>query len=101
MTFFIPAYDTENPACLEGVRRIVEIHESHEMPATFFMVARLLEEQGGEYRALLKGHPWSLHAFDPSMRMVDMTFSYAVECGFDVRSFSQFMEQFDGKEEGP
>lgn len=57
MTLYIPAYDTESPDCLAGVRRIVRMHEKHEMPATFFLVAQLLDEQGAEYKALLKDHP--------------------------------------------
>lgn len=57
MTLYMPAYDTESPDCLEGVRKLVRMHEKHEMPATFFLVARLLDAQGAEYKALLKGHP--------------------------------------------
>jgi len=57
MTTYIAAYDTEAESCLDGVRRIVEVHEKHEMPATFFIVARLLDEQAGEYRALLADNP--------------------------------------------
>ena len=57
MTLYIAAYDTESPDCLEGVRRIVSVHEKHEVPATFFIVARLLEDQHAEYVALLRDHP--------------------------------------------
>lgn len=57
MTMYIAAYDAESPDCLEGVRRIVEVHEQHEMPATFFLVANLLEKQRDEYVALLRHHP--------------------------------------------
>jgi len=57
MTRYIAAYDTESPDCLAGVRRIVAVHEKHEMPATFFIVARLLEDQREEYVALLRDHP--------------------------------------------
>jgi len=54
---YIAAYDTEAESCLAGVRRIVEMHEKHGLPATFFIVAKLLEGQGQEYRALLGGNP--------------------------------------------
>ncbi len=54
---YIVAYDAETETCLEGLRRIVEVHEAHNMPATFFIVARLLETQGDEYRKLLGDHP--------------------------------------------
>ena len=58
MTHYIAAYDTESPACLEGVRRIVEIHERYQIPATFFFVAGLLDNQRNEYLSLLKDHPF-------------------------------------------
>ncbi len=58
MTRYIAAYDTESENCLEAVRRIVPLHEKYEMPATFFLVARLLDgPQAGEYRALLGDNP--------------------------------------------
>lgn len=57
MTMYIAAYDTESPDCLAGLRRIVEVHEAFEMPATFFLVANLLDKQEAEYKALLRGHP--------------------------------------------
>jgi hypothetical protein len=57
MTTYIAAYDTELPECLTGVRRIVEMHERFDMPATFFMVAGLLDDQGDAYASLLRDHP--------------------------------------------
>lgn len=57
MTRYVAAYDTEHADCLAGVRSIVERHERYAMPATFFLVAGLLDTQGAEYTALLRGHP--------------------------------------------
>ena len=57
MTTYIAAYDTERDSCIAGVRRIVEVHEKYEMPATFFIVAELLDEQGNEYRRLIGDNP--------------------------------------------
>ncbi|MBI5095739.1 MAG: polysaccharide deacetylase family protein, partial [Candidatus Hydrogenedentes bacterium] len=57
MTMYVAAYDTESPDCLAGVREIVKRHEAHGVPATFFMVANLLERQKKEYTALLRDHP--------------------------------------------
>lgn len=57
MTTFIPAYDTEQADCLEAVRGIVAVHEQYDMPATFFVVAGLLERQGADYARLFSGHP--------------------------------------------
>ena len=57
MTVFIPGYDVESPNCLEGVRNILTIHEAHNVPATLFIVASLLDKQGDEYLNLLKDHP--------------------------------------------
>lgn len=57
MTTYIPAYDTESPRCLAALPRIVEIHEKHAMPATFFVVARLLDSDGGELVRRLGRNP--------------------------------------------
>ena len=57
VTLYVAAYDTENPRCLAGVREIVKQHEAHEMPATFFIVAKVFEENRAEYLALLRDHP--------------------------------------------
>lgn len=57
MTTFIAAYDTEAPDCLEAVRAIIAVHEQFRMPATFFVVARLLEQQGADYVRLFSGQP--------------------------------------------
>ncbi len=57
MTAYIAAYDTESEACLEALPRIVEVHEAHGMPATFFVVARLLEARGADRLRPLKDHP--------------------------------------------
>ncbi len=54
-TVFVPSYDTEAPgACLKACERIATLHREMNVPATFFIVAKLLE--GGErkaYRELL------------------------------------------------
>jgi peptidoglycan/xylan/chitin deacetylase (PgdA/CDA1 family) len=57
VTTFIAAYDTELTACLEAVRGIVAVHEEFDLPATFFIVAGLLEQQGAAYAQLFSGHP--------------------------------------------
>jgi len=66
MTHYIAAYDVENAGCLAGVRRIVEVHRQFGMPATFFLVGRILEADADEYRRLLDdplfevaSHTWS------------------------------------------
>lgn len=53
MTRYIAAYDTEQPACLAACRKIVALHRRLEMPATFFVVGRRLEEMPKEWRGLL------------------------------------------------
>jgi len=57
MTLYVASYDTESPECLAGVRRIAEVHETYGVPATFFMVAGLLERQRAEYVAILRDNP--------------------------------------------
>jgi len=54
MTAFIPAYDVELlKKCLEACRKIVRVHQRHRVPATFFIVGRLLETEGQAYRDVL------------------------------------------------
>jgi Polysaccharide deacetylase len=57
MTVQLAAYDTESDACLAALPRIVEVHEQHEMPATFFIVARLLKAPDADGLRALKDHP--------------------------------------------
>jgi hypothetical protein len=41
-------------------------------------------------------HPWSLHRFDPDMKMLDLTFSYVRECGIAAQSFHQAYVEASG-----
>jgi len=66
VTNYIAAYDTEQPECLAACRKIVEVHRRHEMPATFFIVGKVLEADAAAYRRLLDdplfeiaSHSWS------------------------------------------
>jgi peptidoglycan/xylan/chitin deacetylase (PgdA/CDA1 family) len=53
-TRFLAAYDTEAAGtCLRACRTIAGIHERLDVPATFFIVGKRLEEEGAEYRAVL------------------------------------------------
>lgn len=67
MTRYIAAYDTENiEHGVAAVDRLAQLHKRHEIPATFFIVGRLLERDGTAYRRLLdhslfdvQSHSWS------------------------------------------
>lgn len=54
---YIAAYDAETDDCVKGLEKIVARHEEHRMPATFFVVAELLDRYGDAYRRLLGGNP--------------------------------------------
>src|SRR5690606_37613205 len=41
-TRFIASYDTESQACIENLETIVDMHHKHNMPATFFIVSNIL-----------------------------------------------------------
>jgi len=59
MTQFIAAYDVENAElCPKALERLVEVHEEAGVPATFFIVGRLLEQKRSELRRLLD-RPWA------------------------------------------
>ena len=54
MTAYVPAYDVENiNECLDATRIIAELHRRYELPATFFVVGKLLERYGSEYKSIL------------------------------------------------
>lgn len=54
MTTYLAAYDTENvDTCLPALPRIVEMHEKHAMPATFFIATHLLPRHSAALKALL------------------------------------------------
>jgi peptidoglycan/xylan/chitin deacetylase (PgdA/CDA1 family) len=67
MTLYIAAYDTETPDCLPACRKIVEMHRRYEMPATFFVVGQMLENNPAEYRELLD---------DPLFEVASHTYSH-------------------------
>ncbi len=69
MTRYVAAYDTESPACLAACRKIVALHRRLGLPATFFVVGRLLEEQPKEFRELLD---------DPLFEIASHTYSHRV-----------------------
>ena len=54
MTRYIAAYDTEKTEeCLAACRRIRQVHEQFDFPATFFVVGELLQTEGADYRSVL------------------------------------------------
>jgi len=52
MTLHIAAYDVESQACLEACRRIVSVHRRRSLPATFFVLGKLLEQEPSACREL-------------------------------------------------
>lgn len=53
MTTYLAAYDTEDEKCFAALPRIVELHERHQMPATFFIASFILEGKKALLRILL------------------------------------------------
>ncbi|MBC7289155.1 MAG: hypothetical protein H5T86_14185, partial [Armatimonadetes bacterium] len=52
MTVYVAAYDVEAEPerSIPAAEAVAAIHRKHDLPATFFIVARLLEIAGNEYR---------------------------------------------------
>lgn len=93
-TRYIAAYDTESQACLQACRKIVEVHKRLEMPATFFVVGRMLEVNAAEYKALLA---------DPLFEVASHTWSHKLlrdnaMCGRAVSADEKREEVFKAKE---
>ncbi len=58
MTRYIFHYDLENPdLCLKAAPVLHDLHVKHEMPATFFMLGRVLEQKGAELRSIFGDDP--------------------------------------------
>lgn len=70
MTHYIAAYDTESPKCLAACRKIVDVHRRYEMPATFFVVGRVLESTPDEYREILDNPLFEIASHTYSHRML-------------------------------
>jgi len=67
MTLYIAAYDVESTACLAACRKIAAVHRRLEMPATFFIVGKMLEANPREYAGLLG---------DPLFEVASHTYSH-------------------------
>jgi peptidoglycan/xylan/chitin deacetylase (PgdA/CDA1 family) len=86
MTFFVPAYDTEQTACLEGVRKITGVHRDFDMPATFFITGKTLEANPNEYRALLDDPLFEVASHTYSHRMLrDQPYCGKAVAGEDLK----------------
>ncbi len=93
-TRYIAAYDTESPACLAACRKIVEVHKRFEMPATFFIVGKVLDANPAEYHKLLDDPLFEIASHTYSHRMLrDNDF-----CGPAVSMDERRKEIFKGKE---
>lgn len=56
MTSYIFSYDVEHPElCMKALPVIVEYHRQYEVPATFFIVGKLIEMHRDKLRSLLGG----------------------------------------------
>lgn len=94
MTNYIAAYDTESSECLAACRKIVDVHLRYEMPATFFVVGRILEENPEEYRRILDNPLFEIATHTYSHRMLkDHPF-----CGPAVSVEERRLEVLKGKE---
>ena len=96
VTKYIAAYDVEKSEhCLRACREIIRIHEQFDMPATFFIVGKLLEREGREFRELLGGNTlFEISSHTYSHRMIRSN----VFCGEVVGSDEISREICKGKD---
>ncbi len=61
---YVAAYDVEaDPeVSVPATRAVAAVHRRHEAPATFFIVTRLLEAAGQEFRAVLDDHLFDIQS---------------------------------------
>ena len=71
MTKYIAAYDVENiEHAVAAVEKLVELHRAYDVPATFFIVGRLLEQDGPRYRELLDDPLFDVHTHTYSHKIL-------------------------------
>jgi len=70
VTAYIAAYDVEGPGCLAACEKIVAVHRKFEMPATFYIVGRLLEGSAAAFRRLLDDPLFEIASHTYSHRML-------------------------------
>jgi peptidoglycan/xylan/chitin deacetylase (PgdA/CDA1 family) len=93
-TRYIAAYDVESASCLAACRKIVELHRRFEVPATFFIVGKVLDANPTEYKKLLDNPLFEIASHTFSHRMLlDNDF-----CGPAVPMQERQKEIFKGKE---
>jgi hypothetical protein len=74
-----------------------------ESPEDEFAVNRVFLEKAlaeGLTFVSLIWHPWSLHAFDPEMKMLDLTFSHVRRLGLDPVTYADLMRHVAETGEG-
>lgn len=57
MTRYVFHYDLESDLCVEAAKVIAEIHRRREVPATFFILGRVIERHGEELRRIFGDDP--------------------------------------------
>jgi len=53
MTRYVFAYDLESEICVTASRKIVDIHRSSDVPATFFVLGKVIESHGKDLKRIL------------------------------------------------
>ena len=104
MTRYIAAYDTEEPGeCLAACRKIRQVHERFDFPATFFIQGTLLEADGPAFRALLGDVPQfeiASHTYSHRMLRDHSSCGPAVEpeaCLREIQQGKMLVEQTFGR----
>lgn len=71
MTTFLAAYDLESlEVGLTAAEAVAAVHRRHDKPATFFVVGRLLEQDGPRYRDILDDPLFDIQTHTYSHRML-------------------------------
>ncbi len=75
MTVYVAAYDLERDPeeSIPAAQAVTAVHRRHQVPATFFIVARLLEQEPDEYRRILDDDLFDLQCHSYSHRRLRTT----------------------------
>ena len=104
--FYLAAYDTESVRCIKGVRAIVRQHLKYQVPATFFVVGELLEDEdwAAEAKELLsdpsfdvQSHTYTHRAVFPSPYEREPDAGYKEAVVDEIKKANTIIEKVFGK----
>ena len=113
-TTYIANYDTESKSCIDNLETIVNMHIKHQMPATFFIVANIINNENKQKvirlmdnplfevgshslnHQVVLPHPLATHTGNPRHEIVDSKKKLEDIFGKEIKGFAAPYAYTDG-----